>query len=215
MNNNEKTHDFYTVYETTNLLNGKIYVGVHATNDLLDNYLGSGITLKRAIRKHGRKHFRKRILFLYSDIDKAYSKEKEIVNDEFVRRHDTYNMTTGGSKSIEFSQERINRYKLRSGPNHWAYGKKFSKQHRQKISRGGLGRKWSKETHEKMESLWQQRKNSGYISPTRGRSLSDKDKKKKSIAALNKKKFQCPHCLKVTDPGNLKLWHLDKCKLRI
>lgn len=30
----------YTVYQTTNLINSKIYVGVHATEDLNDSYLG-------------------------------------------------------------------------------------------------------------------------------------------------------------------------------
>lgn len=33
----------YIVYKTTNLINGKIYVGVHRTNpDIFDGYIGCG-----------------------------------------------------------------------------------------------------------------------------------------------------------------------------
>jgi group I intron endonuclease len=44
----------YYIYQTKNLIDEKIYVGVHLSNDINnDNYLGSGIHLKRAIKKHG------------------------------------------------------------------------------------------------------------------------------------------------------------------
>lgn len=48
------------IYLTTNLINGKKYVG----RDSLDrkNYLGSGVFLKKAIEKYGRENFSKIIL---------------------------------------------------------------------------------------------------------------------------------------------------------
>ena len=36
------------VYEITNNINGKIYVGVHSTKDVNDGYMGSGKHLKQA-----------------------------------------------------------------------------------------------------------------------------------------------------------------------
>jgi hypothetical protein len=48
------------IYKTTNLTNGKIYVGKDRNND--PNYLGSGTLILRAIKKHGRKNFKKQLL---------------------------------------------------------------------------------------------------------------------------------------------------------
>ena len=40
------SENFYTIYKITNKTNGKFYIGLHETKDLLDGYLGSGISLK-------------------------------------------------------------------------------------------------------------------------------------------------------------------------
>ena len=48
------------IYKTTNLINGKSYVGQQSTND--EMYLGSGKILKRAIVKYGVENFKKEII---------------------------------------------------------------------------------------------------------------------------------------------------------
>ena len=90
------SQDYYTIYQITNLINGKIYVGYQKNGKLNDSYRGSGIAIKQAVDKYGIENFSKEILFTFDDEQKAYDKEAEIVNEEFVARKDTYNLMKGG-----------------------------------------------------------------------------------------------------------------------
>lgn len=78
------------------MVNKKIYIGLHATKNLNDGYLGSGVFLKKAIKKYGKDNFTKEILFIFNNKKDMITKEKEIVNEGFIKRKDTYNMTKGG-----------------------------------------------------------------------------------------------------------------------
>ena len=105
----------YIVYRTTCLINNKIYVGVHHTDDpnVFDGYLGRGLWKNHtryiknpiapfhyAVRKYGVENFKREVLFIYpydkEGEEKAYNKEAEIVNEAFVARDDTYNVALGG-----------------------------------------------------------------------------------------------------------------------
>lgn len=90
----------HTVYKITNILNGMIYVGKHSTDNPDDGYMGSGKYLSRAIAKHGLENFRKEVLYIFGTEDEALQKEAEIVNEDFVKRLDTYNVNTGGNGSF-------------------------------------------------------------------------------------------------------------------
>lgn len=48
------------IYKTTNLINGKFYIGKDSRNN--PSYLGSGLALLKAIDKYGRNNFKKEIL---------------------------------------------------------------------------------------------------------------------------------------------------------
>lgn len=93
---------FYTIYKITNVIDGKIYVGKHQTNDLNDGYMGSGKRLKHAIKKHGIENFRKDILFCFHTESEMNSKEAEIVTEEFCLREDTYNLCVGGNGGFSY-----------------------------------------------------------------------------------------------------------------
>ena len=92
----------YYLYEIRNNIDGKIYVGVHKTKVLDDGYMGSGKVLKYAIEKHGVENFTKTILEYFETQEEMFEKEKEIVNEEFLSREDTYNLRRGGSGGWDY-----------------------------------------------------------------------------------------------------------------
>ena len=91
---------FHYVYAIVNLLNEKIYVGKHSTNDLEDGYMGSGKLISYAIKKYGLENFRKFILEQFETEELALEYEKQIVNEQFVKSRETYNINLGGYGSF-------------------------------------------------------------------------------------------------------------------
>lgn len=83
-------------YLITNTLNGKIYIGVHSTNDINDGYMGSSIPLNNDMQKFGKEYFTKQILNYFPTRDEAIDEEGRLVDDNFVKRQDTYNINLGG-----------------------------------------------------------------------------------------------------------------------
>ena len=86
----------YTIYKTTNILTGKIYIGKHQTMDLDDGYLGSGKHLCYSIDKHGKENFSKEILFVFDNEAEMNAKEAELVTATFVLLESNYNLCVGG-----------------------------------------------------------------------------------------------------------------------
>lgn len=81
------------------MINGMIYVGQHMTNDLNDGYLGSGRSIRAAISEFGKQNFKKDILHICKSFEEMDSLERQIVNEDFVARSDTYNNVVGGYRS--------------------------------------------------------------------------------------------------------------------
>lgn len=118
----------WILYQTTNNVNGKIYVGVHkvSVSATSKRYLGSGYALKLAFKKYDRKNFVRITLAEFSCAENAYLAEAEMVTEEFIKRPDTYNMKIGGM----------------GGTNSFL-GKTHSKETKAKIGAASKGRKMS------------------------------------------------------------------------
>ena len=169
---------YYLVYQTTNILNGMIYIGVHATNKLDDAYLGSGHRLKYAIKKYGKDNFKREILFECSNKNDMMIKEKEIVNEEFLKRSDVYNLNVGGVWSDK-PQETRNKI------SHGNKGKPKSKEHIENVSKAKKGKK-------RTTPITEEEREKRRLSQL-GKKASPETREKQRLAKLGKKRK--PHSL--------------------
>lgn len=127
----KKDNEKYYIYKTTNILNGKYYVGFHKTNNPNDSYLGSGVRLIDAIKKYGVENFKKEILFEFDTQEEAEAKEREIVNLDFVKDRNTYNVSLGGNVCVLY------------GKDNGFYGKTHTKEAKDKMSNAKKGTRYA------------------------------------------------------------------------
>lgn len=103
------TTSYFLIYKTTNLVNGKVYIGKHKTNCVEDGYLGSGKLLRYAIRKYGVEKFAREILYDCSSEDEMNKIEAELVTESFCNESSNYNLCRGGMGGFSFiNREGIN-----------------------------------------------------------------------------------------------------------
>lgn len=116
------------LYMTVNTVNNKIYIGVHITEKPyeFDNYWGDGITgtgsywfkhpkypFQKACKKYGLDVFRRYTLKVFDTYEEALAAEKEMVDEEFVKRPDTYNVALGGGSGlVESTEKPVYKYDL-------------------------------------------------------------------------------------------------------
>ena len=90
------TRKYNYFYKITNLINQHYYYGIHSTNNLNDNYMGSGSRLKIAYQKYGIENFKKEILRFFDTRKEALEYEEEVVNETLVNDTSCYNLIKGG-----------------------------------------------------------------------------------------------------------------------
>ena len=135
----------HIVYKTTNTLNGKYYIGKHSCQSRCTTpctYLGSGTLFKRALKKHGKKHFQRETLATFKTAIEAYEYEKGVINIEDPMN---YNICGGGigagtgTSHPQYGMTHSDETKLQmsissSGENNHNYGKTLGKKYRAKIA---------------------------------------------------------------------------------
>lgn len=125
----------WIVYLTTNLENGKIYIGVHKTenSEMFDGYIGDGINIfspssynspttpfQYAVKKYGTQLFKRNTIKILDNEKDAYLLEALLVDSDFILRKDTYNVKLGGQGGSGMLKE-VYQYDL-----NWNFINKFS-----------------------------------------------------------------------------------------
>lgn len=91
-----KQHKYHYIYKTTNLINGKYYIGMHSTSNLDDGYIGSGDRIRRSIKKYGKENFKCEIIETLPNRKLLKEREKQIVNQELLLDKKCMNLVFGG-----------------------------------------------------------------------------------------------------------------------
>jgi hypothetical protein len=104
---------FNYVYITTNLINGKQYVGDHSTDNLDDGYMGSGNLIREAFKKYGKQNFKKQILQEFKNKRESFATQEKYINEYNTLAPNGYNLhRKGGWDPLPFeeSPEKIAKY---------------------------------------------------------------------------------------------------------
>lgn len=123
------------VYKTTNLINGKIYIGQHHSEIFDNNYLGSGKLIRRAFKKYGISNFK-------CDVVEWCETKEQLIDREiyWIHRYNSqdktigYNISNGGDGILSPMPD-IMREHLRKCNT----GKTLSAETRRKISERNSG----------------------------------------------------------------------------
>lgn len=193
---------YHFIYKTTNLLNGKYYIGMHSTNNLKDGYLGSGTRLRRSIRKYGKENFQCEILEYCSDFDSLKRREKELVTEESIKDTLCMNLKPGGLGGFTNESHKLKCIKAGSlaGNARLNYLRKNDKQwsdnYYQKVSNtlkeiGHRPPNWTGKSHssesKKKIGLANSVKQMGKFNSQYGKSRSQETKEKIRISLLGRK----------------------------
>lgn len=164
------------IYKTTNLINGKIYIGQYRGKS--KKYFGSGTLIKQAIKKYGKENFVRETL--EDNIDnQTLLNEREKYWISFYKSRDRdigYNLTEGGDGNPSPDEEtRKKMADSHKGEKHYLFNKHQPEETRRKIAEGNRGKKASLETLKKMSAVA-----SGENNPFYGKHHTEESKLKNS-----------------------------------
>lgn len=178
----------HVIYLTTCLINGVQYVGRHKVSNpvtLDPNYIGSGTLLKRAIKKHGKENFKRKIICKIEtdDVSKVRKLEKIYIKKFGTLFPHGYNWIEGDILEDNPMDYKINKIKvglatkkrLSDPRNNPMYGKRHSEETKKLMSISKIGER----------NVWFGK--TGKEFPLFGRPFSDEHKRKISKSMIGHK----------------------------
>lgn len=169
------------IYKTINLINGKIYIGQDSKND--PEYLGSGVLIKKAIKKYGKENFKKEILEECKT--KKCLDEREIYWIEKMNAiKEGYNLAEGGNGSLGYKHSEDTKKYLRE----LNLGKKQTEETRNKRNNTLKGKKRSEKAKENISKGRKEYCSVKGNCPMFGKKHSESTKQKMSLSQRGKKK---------------------------
>jgi hypothetical protein len=179
-----KEKKYHYIYKTTNLKNGRFYVGMHSTDNLNDGYLGSGTRLRRSIRRNGKENFKIEYLEFFSNRFDLVNREKELVNENLLKDKKCMNLKLGGLGGF-VSENHV--MKLKKGSSRHQKEKWKNVEYRDKITK--VLRNNTKENHRLGKIKYD---------TTKGKNISEEHKikigKKNSIKQKGERNSQFGSC---------------------
>ncbi len=203
----------FLIYKITNLLNNRIYIGLHKTDNDDDSYMGSSKILAEDIKNLGIENFKKDILFRCSSEEEMEHLEESIVDTDFLKGN-VYNQMPGGKYG---SKDRNGLTFL--GRNHSENTKikiritskqrKFSVQTRELMSKNNFSKRNPEQ--QKLHAI-----KAGAVGGKAGKNISRPQPKGENSPnfGLKRETIECPHCGKSGAMNTMSRWHYDKCKLK-
>ena len=99
---NIKSKKFHYTYQIKCFINNKTYIGRHSTDNIRDNYFGSGKILKKSILKHNINNFKLEILDFFDSYKEVVEEERFLVTKEWCKLPTNYNLVEGGENPIMY-----------------------------------------------------------------------------------------------------------------
>lgn len=163
------------IYLTTNIVNGKIYVGQHKASVFDSKYKGSGVHLRNAVAKYGKESFIVEMIDTAENKEELSEKEIRWISKLDSRNADIgYNLSKGGvghpmsGDSRKRMSEARKRYcateEAKRKLSALRLGKKMPEEAKKKISKANKGRIKSEEERRKLSKALKGNR-AGFCSP--------------------------------------------------
>jgi hypothetical protein len=209
---NKNTSEFYYGSRVAN-----VRKGIMPEDDLWKKYFTHSTNVRRLIKQYGKDSFECEILLTSEDFDLIFWKEQEFIknniknpkclNRQYKDKDKNQKVFSfGGKRHTDEARKKISRpawnkglrkdtsdiikeySKKLAGKNNPCYGKVYSEEERERISKATIGIPKSEETKKRMR-----------------KPKSDSHKANQSIAAFNRPKIECDVCGRLISKPNIEL----------